>query len=41
MANLIVGGARDLEQCKHTEIQNLVLGKNRFDKVCWFWTALP
>ena len=41
MANWIVGGARDLERCKHKEIQNLVLGKNRFDKVCGFWMAPP
>ena len=39
--NWIVGGARYLEQCKHKEIQNLVLGKNRFDKVCEFWMAPP
>ena len=41
MANWILGGARVLEQCKHKEIQNLVLGKKRFDKVCGFWMALP
>ena len=41
MANWIVGGARDLVQCKHTEIQNLVFGKNRFDMVCGFLMAPP